>query len=225
MLGLLAGEMTAVTSRDLGKLYREFSEPAYRRVDSPATPEQKAVLAHLAKQVKTAELAGEQITSMLTEAPGDHAPLSGLKVVTQSGWFAVRPSGTEDVYKLYAESFKAEDHLQRILAEAQGRIATVFAGKPPGRHEQRNCEDGPGTSPRRQPGEGNRAKTEASAAARSVLGIDGRCLAPQDQCHYGLVCRSHPRASRPSLRFPHETRGFPNPFTDRAHLRRYSSRL
>ncbi|MEO8196958.1 MAG: phosphoglucomutase (alpha-D-glucose-1,6-bisphosphate-dependent) [Thermoanaerobaculia bacterium] len=133
VLGLLSAEMTAVTGRDPGELYREltreFGEPAYRRIDSPATPEQKAVLAQLSpKQVEATELAGEPITSKLTEAPGGHDPLGGIKVMTKSGWFAARPSGTEDIYKLYAESFQGEDHLQRILSEAQALIAAIFSG-------------------------------------------------------------------------------------------------
>jgi phosphoglucomutase len=131
LLGLLAAEMTAVTGRDPGELYRDLSrdlgEPVYERIDAPATPEQKAVLAKLsARQVTASELAGETITSLLTEAPGNGAPFGGLKVATPSGWFAVRPSGTENVYKLYAESFKDRDHLRRIQEEAQAIVQTVF---------------------------------------------------------------------------------------------------
>jgi len=131
VLGLLAAEMTAVTGRDPGALYREltreFGEPAYQRIDAPATPEQKAILAQLSpRQLTTSELAGEKITSLLTTAPGNGAPIGGLKVVTQSGWFAARPSGTEDVYKLYAESFKGGDHLGRIQEEAHAIIETAF---------------------------------------------------------------------------------------------------
>jgi phosphoglucomutase len=132
ILGLLAAEMTAVTGRDPGDLYRdltrEFGEPAYRRIDAPATVAQKALLARLSPQQVTArELVGEPITAMLTTAPGDDAPIGGLKVITPSGWFAARPSGTEEVYKLYAESFKGEAHLERILGEAQALIGRVFA--------------------------------------------------------------------------------------------------
>jgi phosphoglucomutase len=131
ILGLLAAEMTAVTGRDPGELYREltreFGEPAYQRIDAPATAERKAILARLSpEQVKASELAGEKITSLLTRAPGNDAPIGGLKVVTQSGWFAARPSGTEDVYKLYAESFKGPDHLARIQEEAQAIIQRAF---------------------------------------------------------------------------------------------------
>jgi phosphoglucomutase len=132
VLGLLAAEMTAVTGRDPGELYRgladELGNPAYERIDAPATPEQKAVLKRLSpEQVKVSTLGGEPITGMLTRAPGNNAPLGGLKVVTESGWFAVRPSGTENVYKLYAESFRGPDHLHRIQAEAQALVEATFA--------------------------------------------------------------------------------------------------
>jgi phosphoglucomutase len=131
VLGLLAAEMTAVMGRDPGELYREltreFGEPAYQRIDAPATPEQKAILAQLSpRQVQASELAGEKITGLLTTAPGNNAPLGGLKVITPSGWFAARPSGTEDIYKLYAESFKGRDHLSRIQGEAQAIIHRAF---------------------------------------------------------------------------------------------------
>jgi phosphoglucomutase len=129
--GLLAAEMTARTGRDPGELYRdltrEFGEPVYQRIDAPATVEQKRILAQLSpQQVMTSELAGENITSVLTLAPGNNAPIGGLKVVTKSGWFAARPSGTEDVYKLYGESFKSRDHLTRILDEARALIERAF---------------------------------------------------------------------------------------------------
>jgi phosphoglucomutase len=131
VLGLLAAEMTAVTGRDPGELYRaltrELGDPVYRRIDAPATPEQKTALARLAPaQVRASTLAGERIRDMLTTAPGGNAPLGGLKVVTESGWFAARPSGTESVYKLYAESFEGEAHLARILDEAQALVADVL---------------------------------------------------------------------------------------------------
>ncbi len=132
VLGLLAAEMTAATGRDPGELYREltreFGEPAYERIDAPVTPEQKAILARLSpRQVGASTLAGEKITGLQTTAPGNNAPIGGLKVVTQSGWFAARPSGTEDVYKLYAESFKGTEHLRRIQEEAQAVIQRAFA--------------------------------------------------------------------------------------------------
>ena len=131
ILGLLAAEMTAVTGKDPGELYRdltrELGDPVYERIDAPATPEQKKILARLsARDIKESELAGEKIVSILTTAPGTTNPIGGLKVVTENGWFAARPSGTEDIYKLYAESFLGADHLKRIQAEAQGIIERVF---------------------------------------------------------------------------------------------------
>ena len=130
--GLLAAEMTAVTGRDPGELYRELTrelgEPVYERIDAPATPEQKSVLQKLSpEQVEEAELAGEKIIAKLTTAPGNGAPIGGLKVVTENGWFAVRPSGTEDVYKIYAESFCGREHLLRIQEEARQIVDRVFA--------------------------------------------------------------------------------------------------
>jgi phosphoglucomutase len=123
--------MTAVTERDPGELYREltveFGECAYERIDAPATPEQKARLARLSpEQITASELAGERITARLTTAPGNNAPIGGLKVVAPSGWFAARPSGTEEVYKIYAESFRDIEHLRRIQQEAQAQISEAF---------------------------------------------------------------------------------------------------
>ena len=111
-------------NRDPGEIYRdltkEFGEPLYDRVEASATSEQKEILAKLsASQIKRTDLAGEKIQNILTHAPGNDAPIGGLKVVAQSGWFAARPSGTEDIYKIYAESFRGEDHLRRIIEEAQ----------------------------------------------------------------------------------------------------------
>ncbi len=133
IMDLLAAEMMAKTGRDPSELYRdltkELGEPVYERIDAPATPEQKAILSKLSPdQVKPADLAGDKIISMLTTAPGNGAPIGGLKVVTENGWFAARPSGTEDVYKLYAESFRGKDHLRRIQDEAQVLIAKALAG-------------------------------------------------------------------------------------------------
>jgi phosphoglucomutase len=121
---LLSGEITARMGRDPGEIYRdltrELGEPAYDRVEAPATPEEKAVLLKLSpEQVKLTELAGEKIQTVLTQAPGNGASIGGLKVVSENGWFAARPSGTENIYKIYAESFHGGEHLQRILEEAQ----------------------------------------------------------------------------------------------------------
>src|SRR6185437_3860903 len=129
--GLLAAEMTAVTGKDPGQLYQdlthEFGDPVYERIDSPATPEQKQILSKLApSDVTVTELAGEKITSVITTAPGSNDPIGGIKVSTASSWFAIRPSGTEDVYKLYAESFKGRDHLRVVQSEAQAIIQTAL---------------------------------------------------------------------------------------------------
>ena len=129
--GLLAAEMTAVTGKDPGQLYHdlttEFGDPAYERIDSPATPEQKAVLSRLtASDVTATQLAGEKIESIITTAPGSSDSIGGVKVSTASSWFAVRPSGTEDVYKLYAESFKGADHMHQVQAEAKALIQRTF---------------------------------------------------------------------------------------------------
>ena len=127
IMGLLAAEMTAVTGRDPGEQYAALTDtlgaPVYERIDAAATPEQKAKLAKLSpKSVSASDLAGEPILNLATSAPGNGEALGGLKVQTQNGWFAARPSGTEDVYKLYAESFIGLDHLHRIQAEAQDII-------------------------------------------------------------------------------------------------------
>jgi len=132
ILALLAAEITARAGRDPGELYRDltgqFGDPLYERIDAPASAEQKEVLERLTPhEVSATELAGEKIEAMLTRAPGNGSPIGGLKVVTAHGWFAARPSGTEDVYKLYAESFLGEAHLQRIQEEAQSIIAHAFA--------------------------------------------------------------------------------------------------
>ncbi len=124
---LLAAEITARMSRDPGELYielaREFGEPVYERVEAPATPAQKHRLAQLSpQQIRSEELAGEKIQEILTQAPGNGAPIDGLKVVTENSWFAARPSGTEDIYKIYAESFRGADHLRRIVDEAQAMV-------------------------------------------------------------------------------------------------------
>ncbi len=142
---LLAAEITARMGRDPGEIYqqltREFGEPAYDRVDAPATPQQKQLLAKLsARQVKLTELAGEKIQAVLTNAPGNGASIGGLKVAAQSGWFAARPSGTENIYKIYAESFQGADHLRRIQEEAQTIVSAALAAAP-------ESERGKGSAP------------------------------------------------------------------------------
>ncbi|MBC8073787.1 MAG: phosphoglucomutase (alpha-D-glucose-1,6-bisphosphate-dependent) [Deltaproteobacteria bacterium] len=132
ILDLLAAEITAVSGRDPGAAYRaqteRFGEPVYERIDAPANAAQKAVLKRLApEQISTRELAGEAIVAASTTAPGNGAAIGGLKVVTANGWFAARPSGTEDVYKIYTESFLGSDHLQRIQQEAQAIVGAAFA--------------------------------------------------------------------------------------------------
>jgi phosphoglucomutase len=133
ILALLASEITAVTGQTPSQLYDgltgRYGTPVYARVDAPATREQKAALARLsAEQVPTSELAGEKILATLTTAPGNGAPIGGLKVVAESGWFAARPSGTEDIYKLYAESFRGPDHLAAIQEEARAIVAQAIGG-------------------------------------------------------------------------------------------------
>jgi phosphoglucomutase len=129
---LLSSEITARMGRDPGEIYRElvreFGEPAYDRVEAPATPEQKQRLTQLSpKQILSAQLADEKIQTVLTQAPGNGAPIGGLKVIAESGWFAARPSGTEDIYKIYGESFRGPDYLCRILAEAQTIVDATLA--------------------------------------------------------------------------------------------------
>ncbi len=133
---LLAAEITARMNRDPGEIYgdltREFGEPFYDRIEAVATPDQKQVLEKLSpQQVRSTDLAGEKIQAILTRAPGNGAPIGGLKVVTESGWFAARPSGTEDIYKIYAESFQGADHLNRILNEAQAIVSNTLVASSP----------------------------------------------------------------------------------------------
>ncbi len=133
LLDLLAAEIVAVTGRTPSEHYLQltakFGQPAYARIDAPATREQKAILAKLSpEQVSAKELGGEAITAVLTTAPGNGAAIGGLKVTTKSGWFAARPSGTEDVYKIYAESFEGPEHLARIQQEAQSVVSAALAG-------------------------------------------------------------------------------------------------
>lgn len=131
IMDLLAAEMTAVTGQDPAQIYGElegkYGRSVYERSDAPANREQKAVLANLSPEMVTAtEMAGEPITAKLTHAPGNGAAIGGLKIVTENGWFAARPSGTEDIYKVYAESFKGQEHLQQIQAEAQTIVQATF---------------------------------------------------------------------------------------------------
>jgi phosphoglucomutase len=132
ILCLLAAEITAVTGKDPGEHYasltKEFGTPHYTRIDAPATPEQKARLSRLNPDaVKQSSLAGEPITAKLTRAPGNNAAIGGLKVTTNSGWFAARPSGTENIYKIYAESFKSAEHLNQLVQEAQSLVTASLA--------------------------------------------------------------------------------------------------
>jgi phosphoglucomutase len=132
ILGLLSAEITAKLAKDPGERYREltaqFGDPVYERIDAPASAAEKTLLQKLSpEQISAKELAGERIEAMLTTAPGNGAPIGGLKVVTKNGWFAARPSGTEDVYKIYAESFLGKEHLRRIQDEARAVISKAFA--------------------------------------------------------------------------------------------------
>jgi phosphoglucomutase len=133
IMNLLAAEITARTGRDPAEHYRDLTErfgtPVYERMDAPASPAEKAVLAKLSpEQVTATELAGEAITARLTRAPGNNAAIGGLKVVTENGWFAARPSGTEDIYKIYAESFRGREHLKQIQQEAREIVAAALSG-------------------------------------------------------------------------------------------------
>jgi phosphoglucomutase len=133
IMNLLAAEITAVTGKDPGQLYQELTEqfgnPVYSRIDAPANREQKAILKNLSPEmVKADTLAGEPILDKLTHAPGNGAAIGGLKITTENGWFAARPSGTEDIYKIYAESFKGQAHLDEILKEAQAIVSEALNG-------------------------------------------------------------------------------------------------
>jgi phosphoglucomutase len=132
ILGLLAAEMTARSGRDPGELYdsiaRDLGPSFYARIDANATPQQKTVLKNLTPEKLAAkELAGDPVEAKLANAPGNNAPIGGIKMVTKGGWFAARPSGTEEVYKIYAESFRSAEHLTQIQLEAQDMISHVFA--------------------------------------------------------------------------------------------------
>lgn len=130
-MDLLAAEVMAVTEKDPSEIYadlaREFGDPVYRRIDAPATPAQKEALKALQpSQLKARELAGEKVVACLDRAPGNGESIGGIKVVTENAWFAARPSGTEEIYKIYAESFRGPDHLEQVQEEAQSLIARAF---------------------------------------------------------------------------------------------------
>jgi phosphoglucomutase len=137
----LAAEITARIGKDPGELYQEltteFGTPYYTRIDATATPDQKSRLQKLSPEAVTTDiLAGEQITAKLISAPGNGAPIGGLKVVTDNGWFAARPSGTENIYKIYAESFKNKNHLAAIVEEAQEIVTDALRSPDPALQEQ-----------------------------------------------------------------------------------------
>ena len=128
---LLSAEITARMGRDPGEIYaditREMGSPVYERIDAPATRAQQAILTDLSPaDIDAADLAGEKIQRILTKAPGDGGPIGGVKVVAESGWFAARPSGTEEIYKIYAESFQGREHLRRIQEEAQAMVGRAL---------------------------------------------------------------------------------------------------
>jgi phosphoglucomutase len=134
VLALLSAEITTRMGRDPGEIYRaltqELGEPTERRVQAAASPKQKKLLARLSpRQFRHTSLAGEKIERVLDRAPGNDAPIGGLKVITKSGWFAARPSGTENIYKLYAESFRGENHLECIVEEAQAMVDGALGTK------------------------------------------------------------------------------------------------
>jgi phosphoglucomutase len=128
---LLSGEITARLGKDPGELYRELTrdlgDPVYERIDAPATPEQKAALEKLSpNDIHVTELAGQKVQQILSTAPGDGNPIGGIKVIAKDGWFAARPSGTEEIYKIYAESFLGPDHLRSIEEEAQTIVSETL---------------------------------------------------------------------------------------------------
>ena len=132
---LLSAEITATMGQDPGEIYqkltKEFGTSFYERIEAPATPEQKGILKRLSSdQVTSTELAGEKIQTILTQASGNHAPIGGVKVMAENGWFAARPSGTENIYKIYAESFLGMDHLKRIQVEAQSIVSNALNAVP-----------------------------------------------------------------------------------------------
>jgi phosphoglucomutase len=147
---LLAAEMTARMGRDPGEFYgelaREFGESLYDHVEAPTTPEQKELLSRLScHQTGLTELAGDTIQTVFIQAPGNNAPIGGVKVMAKSGWFATRPSGRENIYKIYAESFRGTDHLRRILDESQTIVGAALAASPqkPGIASRTNLKERP----------------------------------------------------------------------------------
>jgi phosphoglucomutase len=133
---LLSAEITARMGKDPGEIYRELTrelgDPIYERVDAPATLEQKATLARLSpSDIQATDVAGQPIEKILITAPGDGSPIGGIKVIAKDGWFAARPSGTEEIYKIYAESFLGQDHLRRIQKEAQAIVSETLARSAP----------------------------------------------------------------------------------------------
>ena len=143
---LLSAEIAARMGRDPGEIYREltreFGECLSDRVEAPATPEQKRMLSELSPQrILSKELAGERILSILSHAPGNDAPIGGLKVIAKNGWFAARPSGTENIYKIYVESFRGEQHLRRIADEAQVIVDTALAAGAPAGDDARKADE------------------------------------------------------------------------------------
>ena len=171
---LLAAEITARTGKDPGEHYQEltaeFGTPYYTRIDAPATPEQKARLEKLSPEaVATAKLAGEPITAKLTRAPGNDAPIGGLKVVTANGWFAARPSGTENIYKIYAESFKDQDHLDAIVSEAQEIVNNALESFDSAHSSERQANE------RRQPTDESSPVSGAIPRVRCCFCTSRRC--------------------------------------------------
>jgi phosphoglucomutase len=133
---LLSAEITARMGKDPGEIYRELTQelgdPVYERIDAPATPEQKAALEKVSPaDIDATEVAGEQIGQILITAPGNGSPIGGIKVIAKNGWFAARPSGTEEIYKIYAESFLGQDHLRQIQQEAQAIVSETLARSTP----------------------------------------------------------------------------------------------
>ena len=165
IMDLLAAEITARTGKDPGEHYQEltaaFGTPYYTRIDAPATPEQKASLQKLTPEAVTdAELAGEPILAKLTRAPGNNAPIGGLKVLTKSGWFAARPSGTENIYKIYAESFKDQVHLDAIVVEAQQLVSTAVSHRDKASRLKQRGQHGKSSGPARAQREVRHRKTD-----------------------------------------------------------------